>query len=72
MFEAKMNAIYDRFVKRTKSKGNESFMTLSGRLLCLSICNVITSFLQIFIALGEMVIYGLSYLANDVSKDDKS
>lgn len=67
MFEAKMNEIYDRFAERTESYENESFMILAGRMLCLSACNMINSFLQIFITLGEMSVYGLSYLAEHLS-----
>lgn len=67
MFEAKMNEIYSRFAERTGSEGTESFLVLSGRMLCLSACNIVSSFLQIFITLGEMAIFGLSALAEYIS-----
>ena len=72
MFEAKMNEIYWRFVERTESEGDESFMVLAGRMLCLSGCNIVSSFLQIFITLGEMSIYGLANLAEYLSYKKKS
>lgn len=71
MFENKMNEIYDRFAERTESYENESFMVLAGRLLCLSMSNIVNSILQILITLGEMSIYGLSYLAEHLSCNKK-
>lgn len=71
MFEGKMNEIYDRFAERTESFDNESFMVLAGRMLCLSASNMVNSLLQIFITLGEMSIYGLSYIAKHLSCNKK-
>lgn len=67
MFEAKMNDIYNRFVERTDSQEGDAFMVVAGRMLCLSACNIVTAFLQIFITLGEIVVYGLSSLAEYLS-----
>lgn len=72
MFEGKMNEIYDRFAERTESYENEPFIVLAGRALCLSACNMVNSFLQILITLGEMSIYGLSYLAKHISYNRES
>lgn len=71
MFENKMNEIYDRFAERTESYENESFMILAGRLLCLSLSNIVSSILQILITLGEISIYGLSYLAEHITGNKK-
>lgn len=67
MFEYNMDDIYDRFAERTESDKNENFIVLVGRRLCLSLCNMLYSFLEIFSTLGEAAVYGLSYLAERIS-----
>lgn len=68
MFERNMNDIYDRFAERADSDGNENFIVLVGRCLCLSLCNMIRAFLQIFVTLGEAGVYALSCLAERISR----
>lgn len=71
MFRQYMNDIYERFSERTDSEEGELFIVVLGRSLCLSMFNIVKSFLQMFVTLGEGLMYGLSYVANLISYKKK-